>query len=311
MIITFLGTSSAAPTKERNPNSIAFEFEGNISLIDVSEGAQRMLMQKKISYLKIRNIFFTHLHGDHLFGLPGLIGTMAMHKRQEPLYIFGPKGVKETLSKIMELGFQQFGVSFEIICKEVKEGLVLKEKNFEVKAVKLNHSVSCYGYIFEESVLPKFNKQKALDLKIPEGPLFKELQEGKNVKVNGKVIKANQVLDFDKTRLPRKISFIFDTLANQSYVSAIKESDILIHESNFSNEFKDRAIETKHSTAEMAGLIASKAKVETLVLTHFSPRHKELDKLENEARKHFGEVICAEDGMQLLLDKNKKLEIEK
>ncbi|MBU2476583.1 ribonuclease Z [Candidatus Micrarchaeota archaeon] len=294
MKLTVLGTSASTPSKERNLSSILLNFDGLNYLFDCPEGTQRQLMKAKASYMKIHAIFLSHFHGDHILGLPGLLATMSMHQRDYPLLVFGPKGIKEKVNKALELSLLK--VTFEIKSIELKQGKILEEENFFVECFKLNHDVPCYGFVFrEKDSLGKFSRETALKLGIPEGPLWGQLQKGKKVKVEKKVFNPKDVLDESKKKTGKKISFVFDTLANNSYVEKVKESDVLFHESTFLEKLTERAKETKHSTAKQAAKIASKAKVKKLVLFHFSPRHKETEKFDIEAREFFGNVTAAKD----------------
>jgi len=294
MKLFVLGTSASTPSKERNLSSILLNFDGLNYLFDCPEGTQRQLMKAKLSYMKIHSIFLSHLHGDHILGLPGLIATMSMHQRDYPLHVFGPKGIKETIKKSLELSLLK--VNFEIKVNELQAGKILEEKNFSVETFKLKHDIPCFGFVFKEKdSLGKFSREKALKLGIPEGPLWGQLQKGKKVKVGKKTFFPKDVLDESKKKNGKKISFVFDTLANNSYISKIKESDVLFHESTFIEKMKERAKETMHSTAKDAGKIAEKAGVKKLVLFHFSPRHKETEKFEIEAREFFGNVTAAKD----------------
>ncbi|MBI5884863.1 ribonuclease Z [archaeon] len=295
--LVFLGTSSGCPTKDRNPSSLAVKLFGHEFMIDCSEGSQQRLMQSGFSYMKIERIFLTHLHGDHFFGLPGLIATMAMHKRDYPLYIYGPKGLQEMLEKILALWQQE--PPFEIKALEARQGIVWEEKKFKVSCVRLKHSVPCLGYVVEEK-LPsgKFNKKKALALGIPEGPLFSRLQDGESVKVDGKTIKPEMVLE-PLDRKARKISYIMDTVPVKSCFEAIENSDLVIHEAEFTEDLIERARQTMHSTARQAGWVASQTNAIKLVLTHLSARYKDEGRLENEARQEFNNVVVAKDLMEL------------
>lgn len=294
MKLTVLGTSASTPSKERNLSAVMLNFNGLNYLFDCPEGTQRQLMKAKLSYMKIHAIFLSHFHGDHILGLPGLIATMSMHQRDYPLLVFGPKGVKETVQKSLALSLLK--VNFEIKAIEVKQGKIFEEEKFFVEAFKLKHDIPCYGFVFKEKdSLGKFQREKALKLGVPEGPLWKELHKGKKVKVGKKTFKPEDVVDSSKKKVGKKVSIVFDTLANNSYIPKIRDSDVLLHESTFLEKLKERAKETMHSTAKGAARIAVKAKVKKLVLFHFSPRHKETEKFDIEAREFFGNVIAAKD----------------
>ncbi|MFH1256915.1 MAG: ribonuclease Z [Candidatus Diapherotrites archaeon] len=299
MSLVFLGTSGATPTVERNLSSTALKANGSVYLFDCPEGTQRQMMKAKISYMKIDSIFLTHFHGDHILGLPGLIATMSMHERMTQLKIFGPKGVGERVKKSLELSLLQ--VKFEVKCVEVKKaGEILKGENFSVTAFPVKHDVPCFAYVFREKDKEgEFDKKKAHSLGIPEGPLYSRLQKGYSVKFGGKTFKPEQVMDYSKGRKGKKVSIVMDSLPSKSYYPWIRESDVLVHESTFGEKHAERAKETMHSTAKQAGKVAGETKSKKLVLTHFSPRYKELNDLENEARTEFGEVVVAEDLLEL------------
>ncbi|HZX19826.1 MAG TPA: ribonuclease Z [archaeon] len=298
--IIFLGTSASTPTKNRNLSSIVIRFGGEWLLFDAPEGTQRQMMKSKVSYLKINNIFISHFHADHFLGLGGLLATMNIHGRDWPMTIYGPKGIKRKVDETLKLAMLE--PLFEIKCVEVSKGKIFENELFTIEAVPLKHEIECYGYVFKEHDKPgEFDKAKAIKLGIPIGPLFSELQKGKSVKVNGKTIKPEEVLDKTKARKGKKISIIFDTLPSKNYYKQIEESDILIHEASFLEKLKERANETMHSTAGDAGRIAKETNAKQLILFHLSARHKEDELFENEARQEFANVIVANDLMELEL----------
>lgn len=304
MIVTILGTSSGMPTKERNLSSINLNFEGSNFLFDVAEGTQKQLMKAKISFMKINNIFLSHFHADHIMGLPGMLATMNMLERSSPLNIFGPKGVQEKVNALIDLALMQ--LNFPVKAIEVKKGGIIKEKNYSITAFPLKHSTNCFGYCFQETDKKgKFDRKKAESLGIPVGPLYSKLQQGFSVKFNGKTFKPEQVMDYSKTRKGRKACFVFDTIANESYLSFIKDADLLIHEAVFLEEKKDRAKETMHSTALQAAKLAKKANVKQLILTHISPRYKDSKVILEEAIKVFKNTLIAEDLMQITIERHK------
>ncbi len=296
--IVFLGTSASTPTKDRNLTSVAIRFNGEWLLFDAPEGTQRQMMKSQVSYLKINHIFISHFHADHFLGLGGLLATMNIHGRDWPITIYGPKGIGEKVKMTLELAMLEPG--FEVKCVETKKGVVLETETFSVEAFPLKHEVECYGYAFKEADKNgEFDRKKAIALGIPIGPMFAELQHGKSVKVNGKTIKPEEVLDKTKARRGRKISMVFDTLPNKNYHAAIKDSDILIHEASFLDKLSDRAKETMHSTALQAAETAKETGAKKLILFHLSARHKEDGEFEIEARKKFANVTVAKDLMEI------------
>lgn len=296
--LVFLGTGGSTPTKQRGLACLGLNFAGENFLFDCPEGTQRQMMSSGVSYMKVHAIFLSHFHGDHVLGVPGLIATMNMHERSEPLKIFGPRGISQFVETALELASLE--TKFEVQATEVRNGTIFEEKAFCVNAFPVKHDVACYGYSFiEKGNLGKFNKEKALKLGIPEGPLFRQLQEGKAVKWQGKTFKPEQVLEKHLARKDRKVSFVIDTLPSSSYVAAIADSDVLVHESSFLEEMKERAKQTYHCTARQAAEIAKRAGVKTLYLTHFSPRHKQTEKFEIEARRVFANSIAAKELMEV------------
>ena len=292
--VVFLGTGCSNPTAERNLSAVAVRFQGHWMLFDCPEGTQRQMMKSNVSYLKVKHIFFSHFHADHFLGFPGLVATMSMHERDFPLHVYGPKGTEERIGRVVNFGMMR--KDFEIKVHEVKRaGKILDEEEYEVVAFPLKHEVPCIGYAFKEKdKAGEFQRAKALKL-LPEGPLWGKLQRGEQVKWRGKTIKPEQVMDYKKGRKGRKISIVMDTAPSQSYYDYIMDSDLLVHESAFTEKHTVRARDTKHSTAKQAAKVAADTNSKQLVLTHISPRHKKNSELENEARQEFANVSVPKD----------------
>lgn len=307
--IAFLGTGCSAPTKHRNLTGITLSFKGNNYLFDCPEGAQQNMLKVGLSSLKIDAVFFSHFHADHFLGLPGLLATMNMFERERELKIFGPRGIKGMVKKALDLALLTPG--YRIKCIELKKGKVLKKDDFYIKAFPLEHDVPCYGFVFKErDKLGKFLRKKALSLGVPIGPKFSKLQEGKSVKVKGKTIKPEQVLNLKKGRKGRKIGIVLDTLPEKKYVKHIENADVLIHEAVFLDSEAKRAKKTFHSTALQAAKTAKKAKVKKLYLTHYSNRYRNSKLFEREARKEFKKSIASQDLMKVKIKMNKLGEIK-
>ena len=294
MRLIVLGTSCSNPTVERNLTATALQFDGNWFLFDCPEGTQRQMMKAGVSYMRVHSIFLSHFHADHVLGLPGLIATMAMHERDTPLNIFGPKGTKKEIEKVMDLALMK--KNFEIKVKEVSKGVIVEGEKYAVEAFPLKHGITCLGFSFKESdKTGTFQREKALKLGIPEGPLWSKLQKGESVKAKGKTFKPEQVMDYEKGRLGKKVSIVMDTLPSDSYFDAIKDSDVLVHEAAFLEKHITRAKETKHSTAKQAAWVAAQTGAKKLVIVHISPRYKKNSMVENEARQEFGNVVVPKD----------------
>jgi ribonuclease Z len=222
---------------------------------------------------------------------------MAIHGRSADLKIVGPSNVKEKVTQLMKTAGLE--LSFELGFVEKEKGIVVKEKNFFVKAFPLKHSVPCNGYCFvEDDKKGEFIRKKAEELGIPVGPLYSKLAEGKKVQADGKTFFPEQVMDYSKARKGRKICFVFDTLPVASYEKEIKDADVLVHEATFAEENIQRAKETFHCTAKQAAKTAQKCNAKRLFLVHASPRIKDAEKLENEACMIFSGAVYAKDGLR-------------
>lgn len=296
LYIYFLGTGGSWPTVQRNVSAVAIKRGGEIILFDCGEGTQRQLQKSKISYMQIKKIFITHYHGDHFLGLPGLIQTFQLNDREEPLHVYGPKGIGKIVSDIIHLGY--FKPSYDIFAYEMKPGDEIKFEGYKIKCIDVCHNVPTLAYCLEEDIRPgRFNKKKALELGIPEGPLFRKLQNGESVNMNGKIVTPEMVLG--PPRPGRKITISGDTMPCEKLVKFAKGSDVLIHDATFDSSLEERAIEYGHSTARQAAEIAKRAEVEKLILTHISPRYKDAKLLEEEAREIFPNTWVAHDFMEL------------
>ncbi|MBC7081146.1 MAG: ribonuclease Z [Thermoplasmatales archaeon] len=296
LYIYFLGTGGSWPTVQRNVSSIAIKRGGEVLLFDCGEGTQRQLQKSEISYMQIKRIFITHFHGDHILGLPGLIQTFQLNDRKEDLHIYGPKGINELVHEIAHLGY--FKPSYKIYSHELNENDCVDFDGYKIKCIFVEHNVPTLAYCLEEDIRPgKFNKERALSLGIPEGHLFRELQKGKSIEINGKIITPDMVLG--EPRPGRKIIISGDTMPCSKLVEFAKKSDVLIHDATFSSDMEEKAKEYFHSTAMQSAQIAKEAEVEMLILTHISPRYKNAKILEEEARKIFPNSYLANDFMKI------------
>jgi len=292
--VCFLGTSCSTPSAERNLTSTAVKFMGNVLLFDCPEGTQRQMMKSKLSYMKVDHIFLSHLHADHILGIPGLVATMAMHDREEPLFIYGPRGMEARIRKAIEVALMR--VSFRVECREVKEGVVLEGEKFRVSAFPIEHDVPSLGYLFEEeSKEGTFQRKKAEKMGIPPGPLYSKLQKGEEITFEGRKVKPSEVMDYGKGRKGRRIGIVMDTRPSARIAEFVSEVDLLVHESSFCEDLRGRADETAHSVAGDVAKVAKEAKVKRLALTHISPRYKNPKEILKEAKKGFKDVFVAED----------------
>ncbi|MCK9292906.1 MAG: ribonuclease Z [archaeon] len=292
--IYFLGTSSSCPTKTRSLTSVLLNYQGVNYLFDSPENIQQQIMKVNQSIIKIDYLFITHLHGDHYFGVVGLLATMQLNQRDKDFNIYVPFGDKQQLLNFISASKLQFG--FKINVFEVKANYKLKLEKVIVTAIKLNHSIPSYGYNFKiVDKLGRFDKQKALKLNIPEGPLFRKLQEGKSIKLNGKTITSKQVMDYKFKKIGKSISYLVDTFVLSKVPKSVVGNDILIHEATFTIEHKEKAKETLHSVSKDVGLFAKKAKVKKLYLVHISPRYLDSSETLKEVKKFFKNSFCPND----------------
>jgi len=296
MEITFLGTSCAVPTEKRGLPAILIEYLNKYYLFDCGEGTQRQMRIAGINFMRIDNIFITHLHADHFLGLGGLVQSMDFLERTRILNIYGPKGIKETMEHMLSMG--TFKMDFlRLSVNEVKPGLVMEGERFKIFCVKTEHTSNSIAYIFEENSKRKFLKEKALSIGVPEGRLFSRLQRGESININGKEITPEMVLS---DPIPgRKIVYTGDTKVCKEVEKAAKNADILIHDSTFADEEEEKTEIMGHSTARQAAMVAKRANVKKLYLTHISQRYTDSKLLEAEAREVFPESYVAEDFMRV------------
>ncbi|HDD36549.1 MAG TPA: ribonuclease Z [Archaeoglobus veneficus] len=290
--ITFLGTSGTIPSVERNPSAILIQFEGERILFDCGEGTQRQMMIAKVGFRNLNNIFITHMHTDHFIGCFGLIETMSLNERREKLTFYTPNAT--FLEKLFKtFGYQYLDFPIEVV--ELKDGDIVKFKNFKILAFETDHIIPSLGYaLIENERRGKFNRKRAEELGIPPGPLYAKLVRGESITINGKTITPDMVIG--KPRKGRKIVYTGDTRPCKRTLEVAMNADVLIHDASFSSELQEWAVESKHSTAREAAEIAKKAKVKKLVLTHISARYsKDPLPLLNEAKEIFENTIIAED----------------
>lgn len=289
--IVFLGTGSTTPTVKRNHTSIFFRFKSDRFLFDCGEGTQRQLMTSKTSATKLQTIFVTHLHGDHILGLPGLIQTLNLRGREKDLEIIGPKGTEEIVRMMEKLG--PYEKTFDVKIKEVDEGKVLETDEYFFKMFPVEHRKNSLGLVFQQKPVKHIDEDKLVeDHGLKPGPLYKKIKQGEKVVHDGEEIDPS---DYVFERKGLKICYSGDTRPCVRVVNEAKEADLLIHDSTFSQDALDRAKETNHSTAKEAAEVAREAQVNKLILTHFSPRYKKVHKLRDEARKVFHNTETAED----------------
>ncbi len=286
MKIVFLGTGGTYPSKLRNVTSIAVQMPGEVLMFDCGEGTQRQLMHSSVSFMKISKVFISHLHADHFLGLPGLIQSMSLNGREEPLRIFGPRGTRSNVNSMLSLGY--FKCAFDVKTKDLKPGTELGFDGYKVRCVSADHSIPSLAFSLEEDLRPgRFDLKKAQKLGIPEGPLFRKLQEGRAITLGGRRIEPEEVLG--PRRSGRKLVYTGDTKPSRSIVALARNADVLIHDCTLDSGHAKLASDFGHSTAAGAAKVARDARVGRLFLVHMSPRYDDTSVLQEEARSVFRE----------------------
>lgn len=296
MQIVVLGSSSGVPTLRRNLSSTALCFESEVLLFDCGEGTQMQLKRAGIKTSRIARIFISHMHGDHVNGLMGLLMTMDMEDRQEPLYLHGPESLERMIAALKR--FLRTNVRYEIAFQPLVEdghALACEDKHYLVESAPLQHRIPCHGFAIQERTKAgRFNVERARELGIPPGPLFGELQRGGTVTLaDGRVITPDQVLG--DPRPGRRMAYVLDTRPCENGVRLARGADTLLHEATFAEELQAKAVDTGHSTAREAAEVAARAGAVALLLTHFSPRYLSTTPLYREARAVFEKVRTVED----------------
>lgn len=297
LTIRFLGTSASRPTVERNVTSLAVVREGETMLFDCGEGTQRQMMRYGTSFA-LRDIFFTHMHADHMLGVIGLFRTLALQGRVEPMTLWGPVGSEMVLRRAIAIGSDK--EKFPIEYREISPETPVKRKDYTIVPYEVDHAGKlALGYsLVEETRLGRFNPDLARELGIPEGPMWGMLHRGQSVTVDGKNFEASSLVG--PSRPGRRVVFSGDARPCAGTIEAAKGADLLIHEATFADEEAQRALDTGHSTAREAAEVASSAGVKQLVLTHLSARYSlSAADLLREAKEAFANTIIARDGMEI------------
>ena len=291
--IVFLGTGCMQPTKARNHAGVLLKYKKENILFDCGEGIQRQMRIAGEKPAKITRLCISHWHGDHVFGIPGLLSSMGADQSENTLHVYGPKGSKVYLNHMFKSFAAKDIIPFEV--HEVSEGVFFENDDFALEAHALKHSVSCIGFSFIEKDRRRIDVAKAHKLGL-EGPILGKLQEGKNITVKGKRIKSDDVTYFVKGK---KISYATDTLGCNGTDKLAKDADLLILEGTLLDNLRSNAEKSKHLTVKQAALIASENNTKKLVITHISQRYKSSADISEEAQAYFPDSIVAEDFMKI------------
>jgi ribonuclease Z len=293
--ITFLGTGAACPTVDRNVAGLAVQREGETILFDCGEGTQRQMMRYGVGF-SFTEVFFSHFHADHMLGITGLLRTMGLQDRSAPVTLYGPRGAHRILGAAMSLGIERNKFPVEVV--EIKPGDRLRRDDFDIVVFETDHRADTVGYaLAEHTRLGRFHPDRALELGVPEGPLWGRLHKGETVTLDdGRTVRPEDLVG--APRRGRTVVYSGDTRPHLALLEAARGADLLIHEATFGGDEAERAVETGHSTASEAARVALEAGVRQLVLTHISPRYaRDAPELLAEARAVFPDTTIARDGM--------------
>jgi ribonuclease Z len=296
--VIFLGTAASIPTVDRALPSVVVKRKNEIFMFDCGEGVQRQMMKARVGFHKKMKIFVSHMHGDHVLGLPGLLQSMSLLDRTQQLEIYGPIGVKAFIEAIQQT--VQFVLTFPVKILEIEdEGVVCEESEYYIQSAQTDHVIPSLAYALIEKARPgRFDPEKAKALGVPEGSLWSKLQHGETVKTGtGKVVNPKQVVGAPRPGI--KIVYSGDTRPTRNLAKLAKNADLLIHEATFEDELLERAKEDGHSTPSQAAETAKKAEVKRLMLTHLSSRYKSAERLLEQAKRIFPNADVAEDFMKI------------
>lgn len=296
--LTFLGTGAGIPSRLRNVSSVAICFpslSNETWLFDCGEGTQQHILQTKIKPTKIQRIFISHLHGDHLFGLPGILATRSVFGTKTPLTLYGPAGITAFIQTVLKISHTHLCYPLEVV--EIEDGMNLSIDQYQLRIRQLEHDIPSYGFRVICPDRPrKIDQHRLIQLGIHPGPIYRELKQGKKVHLpDGRIIDGQQFLS---PPIPGEVVVYFgDTRPTPNAIELAKEADILIHEATFGKALSEKAKLHYHSTTIEAAQIAKQAKVKTLILTHISSRYHEEDTqtLLAEAQEIFPRTYLAED----------------
>ncbi|SDF07590.1 ribonuclease Z [Cellulophaga baltica] len=296
MKLTILGCYAATPRTMTNPTSQVLEIKNHMFLIDCGEGTQVQLRKHKIRFSKINHIFISHLHGDHFFGLPGLVSTFRLLGRDSEMHIYGPKGIEEAINLLLRLGnsWTNYKLIFHELTSKESE-LIYEDDKVTVKTIPLSHRVYTNGFLFEEKLAARTLDVEAAQRYQIETCYFQNIKNGRDITLDDGRVIPNDELTFDPPK-PKSYAFCSDTAYKPDIVPLIKNVDVLYHEATFLETQAELAPKTKHSTAKEAASIAKQANVGQLILGHYSTRYKSIDLFKEEASEIFDAVSLADDG---------------
>ncbi|MFX0557680.1 ribonuclease Z [Maribacter sp. CXY002] len=296
MNLTILGCYAATPRTLTNPTAQVLEIKNHLFLIDCGEGTQVQLRKHKIKFTRINHVFISHLHGDHFFGLPGLISTFRLLGREKELHVYGPKGIKKAITLLLQLGdsWTNYPLYFHELTSKDSD-LIYEDEKVMVTTIPLDHRIYTNGFLFKEKEGPRKLNIEAVEKHKIDKAYYQNIKNGKDVISEEGILVPNKKLTLDPVN-PKSYAFCSDTMFKPDLVSQLKDVDMLYHEATFLESEEKLAIKTKHSTAKQAAQIAKDAHVGGLILGHYSTRYKSLALFQEEASAIFPYVYLADDG---------------
>lgn len=298
--LTILGSSGAIPFKDRYMTAHVLNVREQLFVIDCGEGTQMRMTEHRIKRGKINHIFISHLHGDHVFGLPGLLTSFALNHRKKPLHIYSPAGLQAMIAGLFP---HSKGPSYPIVYHELDPSvhqLAFENEDVEIWTIPLKHGIPCNGYIFKEKALPRNMKREAIQqYQIPYTDI-PAIKAGANWTSSDGTVISNQELTTPPPT-PRSYAFCSDTMYHEPIIPIIEKVSLLYHEATFLHQDLDKAQDTNHSTAHQAALIAQEAQAQQLVIGHYSARYESLEQHKKEATATFPNTVLAYDGMKISL----------
>ena len=296
MKLTILGCYAATPRTITNPTAQILEIRNRMFLIDCGEGTQVQLRKNKLKFSRINHIFISHLHGDHFYGLVGLISTFMLLNRQTDLHVYGPKGIKEIV--LLQLRYSNSFTGYNLYFHELtstESEVIYEDEKVLVKTIPLKHRIYTNGFLFEEKIGDRKLNVDAVNKNKIETCYFQKIKNGNDITLDNGTIIPNEELTFDPIQ-PKSYAFCSDTAFDETSICSIQNVDILYHETTFLETEADKAEKTMHSTAKQAALIAKGANVKQLILGHYSTRYANIDLFQQEAEAIFPNILLADDG---------------
>ncbi|MDD3398013.1 MAG: ribonuclease Z [Candidatus Methanomethylophilaceae archaeon] len=296
--VVFLGTGASVPTRDRSLPCTAVRRGSDITLFDCGEGSQRQLMCSGLSFMKVERILVSHLHGDHILGIPGLLQTMSLSGRSRPLLLAGPIGLEKSVQEMLSICNGELVFPLEIL--EMQDGDMIEAPGLTICALRSLHNMESLSFVYRELARPgKLDRRRLVELGVPEGPIYSRLQKGESVLWQGKSLEPSEYLGPE--RPGRSIAYSGDSLPNESLVIQSKGVDLLIHEATFAENERHMAEAHYHSTSAQAAQMALKSEARSLALTHISSRYKDPSLLLKEAQEIFSNTHLANDFLSIKL----------